>query len=46
MAVVTFTAPETKVGKVDLEIAAKGVGTLYVSKGGLTGGRTVGSNGR
>jgi hypothetical protein len=35
MAVVTFTVPESNLGKVDFKIAAKGVGTLYVSKGGI-----------
>ena len=35
MANVTFTVPERDLGKVDLEITAKGIGTLYVSKGGI-----------
>ena len=32
---VTFTVPERDLGKVDLKITAKGIGTLYVSKGGI-----------
>jgi hypothetical protein len=35
MPVVTFTVPESDLGKVDLEITAKGIGTLYISKGGI-----------
>ena len=35
MAVVTFTLPERDLGNKDLEVAAKGIGTLSVSKGGI-----------
>jgi hypothetical protein len=35
MAIVTFTVPESDLGSVDLKITAKGIGTLYVSKGGI-----------
>jgi hypothetical protein len=35
MAIVTFSLPERDLGNKDLEVAAKGIGTLSVSKGGI-----------